>query len=85
MLPQTSFHSLRHSHASLWIKDGGDIVTLSKRLGHASPSVTMSVYASEIGEANDHALRKTRVNGLFSKTAMAAALATGLRGNGVAQ
>jgi integrase len=34
-LPQTSFHSLRHTHASLRIKDGGDVITLSKRLGHA--------------------------------------------------
>ena len=74
-LPQTSFHSLRHSHASLWIKDGGDIITLSKRLGHASPSVTMSVYANEIEEANDHALRKARVNAMFSRTSMARLLA----------
>jgi integrase len=41
-LPRTSFHSLRHTHASLWIKDGGDVNTLSKRLGHATPQVTMS-------------------------------------------
>ncbi|MEA2252724.1 MAG: hypothetical protein QOG70_2966 [Solirubrobacteraceae bacterium] len=47
-LPQTSFHSLRHSHASLWIKDGGDVITLSKRLGHATPQVTMSTYADDI-------------------------------------
>lgn len=24
-LPRTSFHSLRHTHASLWIEDGGDL------------------------------------------------------------
>jgi len=74
-LPQTSFHSLRHSHASLWIKDGGDVITLSKRLGHASPQITMTTYASDIEEANDHSIRKARVNSLFGSTKMAASLA----------
>jgi integrase len=77
-LPQSSFHSLRHSHASLWIKDGGDVITLSKRLGHASPQITMTTYASDIEEANDHSIRKARVNSLFGSTKMAASLA-GLR------
>lgn len=58
-LNKTSFHSLRHTHASLWIKDGGDVITLSKRLGHAAPQVTMSTYADEIEEANDHTIRKS--------------------------
>lgn len=74
-LPRTSFHSLRHSHASLWIKDGGDVITLSKRLGHATPQVTMAVYADEIEEANDNAVRKARVNALFGSTKMAARMA----------
>jgi hypothetical protein len=74
-LPQTSFHSLRHSHASLWIKDGGDVITLSRRLGHATPQVTMSTYADEIEEANDNAVRKARVNALFGGIAMAARMA----------
>lgn len=69
-LPHATFHSLRHSHASLWIKDGGDVITLSKRLGHATPQVTMTTYADEIEEANDHAVRKARVNALFGGTAM---------------
>jgi site-specific recombinase XerD len=74
-LPQTNFHSLRHRHASLWIKDGGDVITLSKRLGHGSPQITMSVYADEIEEANDNTVRKARVNALFSGTQMAARMA----------
>jgi integrase len=74
-LPRTSFHSLRHTHASLWIKDGGDVITLSKRLGHSTPQVTMTTYAAEIEEANDHAARKARVNALFGQTQMAARLA----------
>jgi integrase-like protein len=74
-LRPTSFHSLRHSHASLWLKDGGDVATLSKRLGHATPQVTMSVYADVIEEANDHAIRKARVEAMFKDTKMAALLA----------
>lgn len=40
-----TLHGLRHSHASQLIDAGVDIVTISKRLGHASPAVTMTVYA----------------------------------------
>ena len=40
-----TFHGLRHTHASQLIASGVDIVTVSKRLGHAKPSVTLAVYA----------------------------------------
>jgi integrase len=43
--PEISFHGLRHTHASQLIASGVDIVTISKRLGHAKPSVTLAVYA----------------------------------------
>jgi len=39
------FHDLRHTHASLLIKSGVSIVTVSKRLGHAKVSITMDVYS----------------------------------------
>jgi len=38
-------HALRHTHASQLIAQGVDIVTISKRLGHAKPSVTLAIYA----------------------------------------
>jgi integrase len=40
-----TFHGLRHTHASQLIAAGVDIVTVSKRLGHAKPSITLQVYA----------------------------------------
>ena len=40
-----SFHALRHTHASQLIDMGVDVVTISKRLGHSSPSITLNVYA----------------------------------------
>ena len=35
----------RHTHASQLIDAGVGIVTISKRLGHASPNITLKVYA----------------------------------------
>lgn len=39
------FHGLRHTHASQLIDAGVDIVTISKRLGHAKPDITLRIYA----------------------------------------
>jgi integrase len=41
---RASFHSLRHTHASHLIARGVDVLTISRRLGHASPSITLNVY-----------------------------------------
>jgi integrase len=40
-----TFHGLRHTHPTQLIDAGVDIVTISKRLGHAKPSVTLAIYA----------------------------------------
>jgi len=40
-----TFHGLRHTHASQLISEGVDIVTVSKRLGHAKPDITLRIYA----------------------------------------
>jgi integrase len=44
-MPEITFHALRHTHASQLIASGVDIVTISRRLGHARPSVTLAIYA----------------------------------------
>jgi integrase len=44
-MPEITFHCLRHTHVSQLIAEGVDIVTLSKRLGHAKPNVTLAIYA----------------------------------------
>ena len=44
-LPKITFHALRHSHASALIAAGLDVVAVSRRLGHANPTITLSVYA----------------------------------------
>jgi len=44
-LPEVTFHALRHTHASILIAQGVDILTISRRLGHGSAAVTLTVYA----------------------------------------
>jgi integrase len=51
-LPRVTFHALRHSHASALIAAGVDIVTVSRRLGHGSPAITLRVYAHAFAEAD---------------------------------
>ena len=41
------FHALRHTHASALIADGLDPVLIAARLGHSSPTITMTVYAHQ--------------------------------------
>jgi hypothetical protein len=40
-----TFHSLRHCHASMLIAQRVPITEIAKRLGHASPATTLSIYA----------------------------------------
>ena len=54
-MPEITFHALRHTHASQLIDAGVDIVTISKRLGHASPDVTLRVYAHLFRRDDDKA------------------------------
>jgi integrase len=41
---KATFHSLRHTHASSLIAAGIDVLTISRRLGHGSPAITLGVY-----------------------------------------
>lgn len=44
-LPPIRFHDLRHTHATLLLQSGEPVRTVSQRLGHASPTITMSIYS----------------------------------------
>ncbi|HEX7361406.1 MAG TPA: site-specific integrase, partial [Bryobacteraceae bacterium] len=39
------FHDLRHTHASELLRRGVPLRTVSQRLGHANPTVTLNIYA----------------------------------------
>ncbi len=43
--PGTTFHTLRHTHATYLIGSGVDVRTVSERLGHADVATTLRVYA----------------------------------------
>ena len=52
-LTAVTYHALRHTCASLLIASGLDIVTVSKRLGHANPLITMTIYAHALAAQNE--------------------------------
>jgi integrase len=41
---RVSFHALRHTHVSALIAAGLDVVAVSRRIGHANPTVTLNTY-----------------------------------------
>ncbi|MGB7701875.1 MAG: tyrosine-type recombinase/integrase, partial [Pseudolabrys sp.] len=43
-LPPVPFHALRHTHASMLLGAGVDVLTVSRRLGHGKASVTLDTY-----------------------------------------
>jgi len=54
-MPAVTLHSLRHTHASMLINAGLDILTTSRRLGHSSPTITLNVYGHLIHGGDDRA------------------------------
>src|SRR6266851_2805352 len=54
-LPEVTFHALRHTHASQLIAAGLDVVTVSRRIGHSNPTVTLTVYAHLFGNTDERA------------------------------
>ena len=43
-VPRLRLHDLRHTHASLMLKERVPIKVVSERLGHATPGFTMATY-----------------------------------------
>ena len=48
--PEFDIHSLRHTHATMLMENGADMVYIQKRLGHKDLSVTMNIYTNHITE-----------------------------------
>jgi integrase len=54
-LPKVTLHALRHTHVSQLIASGLDVVTVSRRIGHSNPTVTLAVYAHLFGNTDERA------------------------------
>lgn len=52
---RVTLHALRHTHVSSLIAAGVDILTISRRLGHASPTITLGVYGHLFSNTDDRA------------------------------
>lgn len=55
-LPRLTLHELRHSHATILLRDRVPVHIVSKRLGHKDPSVTLNVYADVIPDDDTSAV-----------------------------
>ena len=51
--PTITMHGLRHTHGSVLLMKGINILAISKRLGHASVDITLGVYAHLLKELED--------------------------------
>ena len=56
-LPAVSFHARRHSHISALIAEGVDVLTISRRIGHASPVVTIGIDGHLFSETDSTAAK----------------------------
>ena len=55
-LPRLVLHELRHTHATILLRDGVPVHIVAKRLGHRDPSVTLNVYADAIADDDGRAV-----------------------------
>jgi len=55
-LPKVTFHALRHTHVSQLIAAGLDVVSVSRRIGHSNPTITLNVYAHLFGNTDEKAV-----------------------------
>ena len=49
-IADANFHSLRHTYATRCLEEGMDVVTVSRLLGHASPSITLDKYGHALSD-----------------------------------
>ena len=62
-IADANFHSLRHTFATRALEQGMDVVTLSRLLGHANPSITLDKYGHAM---DDHKrLSVERLEGVY--------------------
>lgn len=63
-IKDTNFHALRHTFATRSLEQGMDVVTLSRLLGHANPSITMDKYGHALDDHKRASIGK--LDGLYA-------------------
>jgi integrase len=63
--PNVTLHDLRHTFGSHLVRQGGDVVTVSRQMGHARPSVTLDVYSHEFAAVQHRASIQSRLSDAF--------------------
>jgi len=68
-VPRVRFHDLRHAHASHLLKQGVPVKVVQERLGHATPAVTLGIYAHVLPHMQEEAAKhlETQLLGSFLK------------------
>lgn len=59
-----TFHAIRHTHASILLSQGVQLLSVSKRLGHADSTITLQTYAHVIKELEQEDNEK--INAIFN-------------------
>jgi Phage integrase family len=85
-MPDAGLHSLRHTHVSMLLASGMDILTISRRIDHASVKVTLDTYGRLIHGTDDRAAQivdavfeipSARCNSFFDATPCNATVRSG--------
>ena len=56
-IKEIKFHDLRHTHATLLLKQGVNPKIISERLGHTDISMTLSVYSHVLPNMQEEAVK----------------------------
>ncbi|MFC6084048.1 site-specific integrase [Sphaerisporangium aureirubrum] len=62
-LPDVRLHDLRHTHATILLSNRVPVKVVSERLGHASPTITLTVYAHVMPGQSARRRRPVRLSG----------------------
>ena len=54
-LPEIRFHDLRHTHATMLLREHVPVKTISERLGHSSTTITQDLYSHVLPEMQQEA------------------------------